>query len=241
MVIGIIIQARMGSTRLPGKIMKDLGGREILWRVVERCRKSNLANKVIIATSNEKGDDAIYNFCLRNGIDVFRGSLDNVLERYYECAKKYNLDVIVRITSDCPLIDPFIIDQTIDLFLRSNVDYVSNCLQRIFPRGLDCEVFSFKALTQAHKNAATNDEREHVTMYIVKHCSTAPYFVPKEYEGNFRLTVDEEDDYRLLKLIYDKFKTSDGIIDVKDVIKFLKQYPDIASINTHIEQKKSIG
>lgn len=241
--VGIIIQARMGATRLPGKVMKNLAGRPDLWWVAQRCKKSQLAGKVIVATSREKEDDVIYNFCQNEKINVFRGSLTNVLERYYECAKKYQLDIIVRVTADCPLIDTIIIDESIKLFLKTKVDYVSNCLNRIFPRGLDCEVFSFLALERAYHEAKTAEEKEHTTSYIVKNCRTLSYTVPKEYHGQYRLTIDEEEDYNLLFQIYEIFspKNSTKIIDVKEVIKFLNDHPEIARVNKQIEQKKSIG
>jgi len=240
MEVGIIIQARMGSTRLPGKVLKKLAGKEVLWHVVERCRRSTIAQKVIVAISTDISDDLIYNYCNANGIDVFRGDLNNVLLRYYECAKYYNLDVIVRVTSDCPLIDPYIIDECVKLFKDNHKDYVSNCLERIFPRGLDCEVFSFSALEDAAKNTQIDEEREHVTPYIIKNYNTLAYMVESAYQGNYRLTLDVDKDYDLLSLIYDKFYHQDEIIDVKKVIVFLVDNPEIANINLNIEQKSSI-
>jgi len=238
---GIIIQARMSSTRLSGKAMKKLGDREILWHVVNRCQQSKLANHVIVATSTDKSDNVIYNFCKNNNIDVYRGDLNDVLGRYYQAAKKFNLDTIVRVTGDCPLIDPDIIDASLKLFSNSKTDYVSNCLNRIFPHGLDCEVFSFDALRESFNKAAGEDEREHATLYMVKNKSLLPYDVDREYVGDFRLTIDEENDYKLLKIIYKKFYNKKDIIDTKEVIKFLKENPDIWKINISIEQKKSIG
>ncbi|MCD4761752.1 glycosyltransferase family protein [bacterium] len=241
MNIGIIIQARMSSTRLPGKILKKIAGKEVLWHVVERCKKSKLANEVIVATSEEASDNIVYNYCKTKKIDVFRGNLNNVLKRFYDCAKKYKLDMIIRITSDCPFIDAEIIDNSIKLFKNCDAKYVSNCLNRTFPRGLDCEIFSFSSLEKAYHQATTQREKEHVTPYIVEHNKKLPYQVEKAYEGNFRLTLDEIDDYRLIKHLYDKFYQSKKIIDTKKIIKYLNCNPDIAEINAHIEQKHSIG
>ena len=139
MTTGIIIQARTGSTRLPGKILLPLADMPMLWHVAMRCKKSKLADRVIVATSTDASDDPIEELCKQHGIDYFRGDLDDVLNRFKQCGDTFNLDTIVRITSDCPLIDPDIIDQSISMFnAHDDIDYVSNVLDRTFPRGLDC-------------------------------------------------------------------------------------------------------
>lgn len=242
-MIAIIIQARMSSTRLPGKVLKNLAGKEILWHVVERCKKSKLADKLIVATSEDDRDEIIKKFCKNNKIEVFSGSLNNVLKRFYDCAKNYNLTTIIRITSDCPLVDPNIIDNSIKCHLnnKKNYNYTSNCLNRTFPRGLDCEIFSFSALEDAYNNAKEPFEIEHVTPYIIKNNKTMTYTVDKEYEGNFRLVIDEEADYKLLTHIYDKFYKKSEIIDVRKIITYLKENMNITKINEKIEQKHSIN
>lgn len=237
MNIGIIIQARMRSTRLAGKVLKKLCGKEILWHVVKRCKQSKLAQQVIVATSTDSSDDVIYKFCEKQEFQVYRGSLNNVLSRYYNAAKYYKLDIIVRVTSDCPLIDPDIIDQCVKMFLKSKSDYASNILNRNFPRGLDCEVFSFKALKIANEKAKKAEEKEHVTPYIYSSNKNISCSVGKEYQGNFRLTVDEIDDYRLLKYIYNKFYKINSIINIKEVISYLKKNPRIANINQGVKNK----
>ncbi|MDP2709090.1 MAG: glycosyltransferase family protein [bacterium] len=239
MKVGIIIQARMSSTRLPGKVLMRLAGKEVLWHVVERCRKSLMAREVIVATSTDSSDDLIYNYCRVNRIEVFRGDLNNVLSRYYECAKNYKLDIVVRVTADCPLIEPLVIDETIKIFKLSGRDYVSNALERIFPRGLDCEVFSFLALEEAALNASDDKDKEHVTPYIINHKSILAYKVKKEYQGNFRLTLDTDKDYKLLSLIYNKFYRPGEIIDVREVIAYLENNPIVAEINSGVRQKSS--
>jgi len=241
MNVGIIIQARMSSTRLPGKVFKKLAGREMLWHVVQRCRRSKKANTVIVATSTEASDDPIQQFCVRERIEYCRGDLNNVLKRYTECARKHGLTTIVRVTSDCPFIDPQIIDETIATFETNNVDFVSNTLHRSFPRGLDAEVFSSEVLNDALANAHSEAEKEHVTPYITSHAKTKPFEVSHEYEGSFRLTVDEQKDYDLAVLLYEKFFEGDqSIIDVKQVINFLHKNPDVAAMNANIQQKASL-
>lgn len=231
MKVGIIIQARMNSARLPGKVLKPLAGKPVLWHVWQRCSRSRLARNIIVATSKEKSDDAIAAFCRKNKLSFFRGDLDNVLKRFYACAQEQAFDVIVRITADCPLIDPFIIDELIKLFKKSRVDYTSNCLRRVFPRGLDCEVFSFAMLKEAYQKAKSAPDKEHVTPYMIKHGATAAYTVPKSYQGHWRLTLDDETDYLFLRRIYDKFYRGSGVIDVKQVIKYLKSNPNLNKNN----------
>lgn len=228
----IIIQARMSSGRLPGKVMLPLAGHEVLSHVVMRCRQSKKAKNVVVATSTDMSDDIIADFCKTHGFPVFRGDLHDVLARYYEAAKAFHADPVIRVTSDCPLIDPQVIDGAIAQFEHAGVDYVGNTLHRTFPRGLDCEVFSFQALEEAHRHATQPREQEHVTPYIIEHATKAPYVVDAKYEGDFRLTLDEEDDYRLLKELFER-----GITDVPTVIEFLRHHTDIASINAHVQQK----
>lgn len=227
----------MGSTRLPGKIMLDLAGKPVLFRVIERCLKSTEPHLVVVATSTDPLDDAVHDLCVREGIEVFRGNLLNVLARYHQCALRYKLDVIVRVTADCPLIDPFIIDESIRLFREKRVAYVSNCLERNFPRGLDCEVFSFAALADAYQNAVREEEKEHVTPYIIKKGKTLAYPMPPLYRGEMRLTLDEQADYDLLKMLYEKFNRADRIIDVRDVIVYLHKHPELVQINAGVAQK----
>ena len=170
MKIGAIIQARMGSTRLPGKVMMTLKNKTVLEHVIERVRQSNWIDEIIIATTTDKKDNDIEKEALKCGVKVFRGSEDDVLSRYYYAAKEYGLDIIVRITSDCPLIDSKVLDEVIQFYVDKNYDVVSNAgadlSKRTYPRGLDTEVFSFKVLENAFTNAKEPYQREHVTPYI---------------------------------------------------------------------------
>jgi spore coat polysaccharide biosynthesis protein SpsF len=213
----------------------------MLARVVERCRAARRADAVVVATSTDPSDDPIARWCTENATPCFRGSLDDVLARYRAAAQRHALDAIVRVTADCPFIAPNILDETIALFWREaprGIAYVSNILDRVYPRGLDCEVLSRAALEEADARAETTEEREHVTVYMRKHCTAFPYTVPEEYRGGFRLTVDEQADYDLASLLYEKFRVAGSLVDVRAVINFLSENPDIASVNSHIEQKK---
>lgn len=239
--IHIIIQARMRSARLYGKVLLPLGNKPVLWHVVNRCKKAKLQDKIIVATSNKKTDDAIQEFCNNNDVPVFRGDEQNVLKRYYDTAHKFHSTNIVRITADCPLIDPNIIDLCIKTFQNNNCDYASNTLERTFPRGLDVEIFSFKTLEKAYQNAQNLYEQEHVTPYIWENKSNEftvqNIIAPKEYHyPHIRLTLDTEKDYALLKIIYDTFYKGTPI-ENKNVLTFLQNHKEIRLINSAVKQK----
>jgi spore coat polysaccharide biosynthesis protein SpsF len=169
MKVVAIIQARMGSSRLPGKVLTDICGETMLARVVDRVRRSKLINEVMVATTDQAADDAIVAECKKFSVPVSRGDQDDVLSRYFRAAQLSKAEIVVRITSDCPLIDPEVVDKTIAAFLEKRPDYASNCLQRTYPRGLDTEVISFTALSRAWQIAHKSYEREHVTPYIIEH------------------------------------------------------------------------
>src|SRR3989338_5071099 len=223
----IIIQARMGSGRLPGKVMKNLCGYPMLYHVVKRARGAVLADDVVVATTVLKQDDVVEKFCAENGIKYFRGREEDVLDRYYSTAKCFDSDII---------------DECIKKFAEhKGVDYLSNISIRTFPRGLDTEVFSFKALEIAHKNAEEKYEREHVTPYIWENKKGEfkigePVEASDEYRRDYRLTVDYGEDFQLVAEIYKALYNGSGIINVKDALLFLDKNPEIASINAHCEQ-----
>src|SRR5579871_1881320 len=164
-----IIQARMASTRLPGKVLADIGGRPMLARVIDRVRAASTIDDVLVATSTSRADDAIEVLCREHRIAVFRGDENDVLDRYYRAAQATRADVVVRITADCPLHDPQVIDTVVSRFDPSRFDYASNAVDRTYPDGLDVEVFSFQALERAWREAQWASEREHVTAFIWKH------------------------------------------------------------------------
>ncbi len=241
-----IIQARMGSTRLPGKIMKELMGHPMLWHAVQRVRSAKKLNRVVVATTTNKEDDVVEQFCKENEIPYYRGSAENVLSRYCEAAKKFNADVVVRITADCPLISPEIIDQCVDVYFRSGCDYVSNGAppeNRTYIRGLDVEVFSFAALCRAFEQATEAYEKEHVTPYIWenKHGTYKIHPVlpaPPEYAKDYRLTVDYPEDFTLIEKVYAAlYRKPSEVIPISEAIAFLDTYPDVAQLNAHCVQK----
>lgn len=234
--ISIIIQARIGSTRLPGKVLKSFNGKSVLWHVINRVSKSKYINNVIIATTTEEKDDIIYNYCNQNNIPVFRGSENDVLDRYYQCAKKYKMTDIVRITADCPLHDAAIIDKVIEKYLDENLgfDYVSNTFEYTYPDGMDVEVFSFKVLEEAWKNAALLSEREHVTPYIRKNPNYKKLnvFAEKKYP-QYRLTLDCDEDFQLIERIYNGIGKDDFSLD--DIVSFLDKNTYLPSLNMKYE------
>lgn len=233
---GIIIQTRMGSTRLPGKIMLELAGKPVLWHVVERCKQANVDN-VVVATTNKKEDDKIVQFCKENNYNYFRGSEEDVLDRYYQCAKEFGLDNIIRVTSDCPLIDYKVLNELVQLF--KECDYCSNTINRTYPRGYDCAIFTFEALEYMWNNAENKAEREHVTKFILDNKDKFNIFELKNNEdySAYRLTLDENDDYKLIKEIFSRLFEKDIFFGLDKVVSLMKKEPELAKINEHVEQK----
>jgi len=237
----IIIQARMWSTRLPGKIMLSLAWKPVLWHDIERCKKCKNINDIIITTTTNSEDDIIERWCINNNVKFFRWSSSDVLNRYYETAKYFNSDIIVRITSDCPLVEPEIIDWLVQNFDTNIYNYSTNCLDRVFPRWFDTEVFTFKSLEDANLYSEDLHEKEHVTPYIIKNWKVDRYVVDRWFYSDARLTLDRLEDYVLLNYIYDTFYYEDKIIDNKEVLIFLEKNKDVKNINLAIKQKDSIG
>lgn len=237
----IIVQARVSSTRLPGKIFKEVLGRPLLDYVIERLRRVSLADNIVIATTTNPKDQEVVSFCCNASYDLFRGSEDDVLKRYAEAARAFDADIIVRICSDCPLIDPAIIDAAIQLYHAKapNVDYVSNTLNRTYPRGMDVEVFSLKTLLEAEQKAVKSEEREHVTPYIWSHPDLykLAQTTQKNNESHHRWTVDTEEDFTLIKKILESVYPLNPAFTKDQVIDLLKHHPDWFYINQHIKQK----
>jgi len=220
--------------------MKNLAGKPVLWHDVERCLEARTVDRVILATTTNPEDDTIESAAKSWGVPCYRGSSDNVLDRYYQTALAYPSDIIVRITSDCPLIDPVIIDRVVSA-LEAN-DYVTNIFERNFPRGLDVEVFTMSALKKTWMAAKTAFDREHVTTYIRQHAAaefrTANVTMPSEYNyPNFRLTLDTQEDYQLFEAIYNEFYKEGELIHVPEVLTWLTQHPEVSSLNVEIKQK----
>lgn len=231
MTIGCIIQARLGSTRLPNKIIQLLDQKStVLDYVINQTTNSKLIEKIIIATTNLVEDDVILKTVSKKNLDYFRGDSNDVLDRYYQCAKRFSLSTIVRITSDCPLVDPNIIDDSIKFFKNNSFDYVSNVHPQTFPIGIAVEVFSFKSLQKAWKNAKLPSEREHVTPYLYNNKKFNIYNL--EYSTNLtsiRITIDRENDLKLVRNVVSKIKNRPILLS--DIVKLHNEDPKMFKLN----------
>lgn len=235
----IIVQARMTSTRLPGKVLLPLAGEPMLVRLLERLRRVQRADGIVIATTTNVTDDPIAALCAQQGVPCHRGSELDVLSRYADAARLHAADVVVRITSDCPLIDPALIDQLIAVYEEGDSDYVSNMLPPTWPYGMAVEVFSATALAQAHAEATQDAEREHVTPFI--------YWHPQRYRlrnvaspvalSHHRWTVDTPEDYELVRRLFDHLLPTNPHFTQADVLALLDAHPDWIAINQHVQQK----
>lgn len=238
--IVIIVQARMGSTRLPGKSMKPIAGKPMLGYVIERLRHSRQAQALVVATTTEPQDQPIADFCDSMGVECFRGHPEDLLDRYKKAADLTQATVIVRVTGDCPLIDSAIVDKVIGRYLEIKPDYASNTLERTYPRGMDVEVFSKDALDRAYAEAEWTAEREHVTPYIYHH--------PDEFrlenvsldkdQSHLRLTVDTSEDFKLISLIIESLKNRHPNFTLDDILNEIKKHPEWIDINAEIRQKR---
>lgn len=237
----VIMQARMGSTRLPGKVLLDLAGKPMLVRAVERIQRVKNIDDIVIATTSESADDIIISMCCDYGWNFFRGSENDVLDRYYQAAREYHAKTIVRITSDCPLIEPTIVDQVIDEFTSHmpNVDYVSNCFPiRTYPRGLDTEVISFSALERCWKEDTNPLFREHVTAYINHNADQFRIFeVNNDTDlSSMRWTVDSPEDFDFVSQVFHHF--GENMFSWTDILDLLNEHPELQEINKNIQQKE---
>ena len=242
MKIGAIIQARVGSSRLPNKVMMDLFGKSVLNHVITRLKQSNLLDEIIIATTTNVSDNIIINEAISLGVKSFRGSELNVLERYYITAIHHSLDVVVRITSDCPLIDPRILDKMISFYSRNTFDIITNggtdALQRTFPRGLDIEIFSFNSLREAYLNATKPYQLEHVTPYLYENSNNAYFYKNRINLSHHRWTLDTQEDWDFIYKVYTFLYHGNHNFYMKDILKLLSKHKYLTEINSHIEQKR---
>lgn len=240
MKIVAIIQARMTSTRLPGKVLMQVMNKPLLAYQLERVKSSKFIDEIVVATTLNDTDIPIVELCEQLSISCYRGSELDVLSRYYEAAIEYKADIIVRLTSDCPLIDPEIIDQVINYYLNNNYDYVSNTQVRSFPRGMDTEVFSLENLELAFSNGNKDYEREHVTpyFYLNKELFSIGQVIHEADNSNFRLTVDTREDLELITILLKKLYLKNGDFGLNNIIEELEKDTSLAKINAHIEQKK---
>ena len=227
----------MGSSRLPNKVLMDINGTPSLKFMIDRVYKSKILDKVVVATTLNEQDDEIVEFCLNNNISCFRGSENDVLDRYYKTAKEYNAETIIRLTSDCPLIDPELIDETIHLFTHEKVDYAANAVPpelKKYPDGSDVEVFSFKALKNAWTHAKDLKDREHVTFYLWnKENDFTTAMLNNEHDwGKYRITVDYKEDLKLVRKIAEILKVQNKFGYTHEIIEILKENKELFDINS---------
>jgi len=233
-----IIQARVGSSRLPGKVLRDVAGKTMLARVIDRVRCIAGVNEALVATTREPADQAIVDECDRLGTPSFLGSQTDVLDRYYQAAMAYKADAVVRITSDCPLLDPQVAERVVSVFHAGTWDYVSNTLERTFPRGLDTEIMSARALARAWREADKPYQRAHVTPYFqqnpqifrLRSVTSGGDF------GDMRWTVDTAEDLEFVRAVYARLSPG-AEFGWHEVRKLLKQEPQLAELNSHVRQK----
>ena len=242
-----IIQARMGSTRLPAKTLIEICGKPVLQHIIERVQHCELIEEIVVATTENKEDYLIVELCEKLGVKSFTGSESDVLDRFYRCAKKFNADIVVRVTADDPFKDPEVIDKAIrELISDKGLDYVSNTIKPTYPEGIDIEVFAFNALERAWKEAVRISEREHVTPYI---WSNPEIFRVSNFENdinlsNLRWTLDTPQDLEFTREVYKRLYCAGRVFLLKDILALLHKEPELSRINSGIERnagyKKSI-
>jgi len=239
MRVGIISQARMTSTRLPGKVLLPAAGQSLLAWHVQRLRQTELP--IFLAITTNAQDDVLADFAAQHDLTVTRGDEHDVLSRYYACATAHQLDVIVRVTSDCPLIAPELIAEGVRRYLAAQDSrlYLSNALERSYPRGFDFEIFSYEMLAEARARATRPEDREHVTPYLHQNRPGTVHFAhltrPAD-ASQYRLTVDTPEDFTLVKSLLEEHNA--GALGAEELIALLEVHPELAAINAHIEQKK---
>ena len=240
MRIGVTIEARMTSSRLPGKVLMEACGKSMLELMVERVKCVNGLDEIILATTNNDTDDCLAFLAEKMGISCFRGSEHDVLGRILKASEEYNIDIIVELTGDCPLIDPACIEKVIDEFFQNKPDYATNALSKTYPLGMEAQVFPSSILAEVAQ--LTNDplDREHVTLYIYK--NTEKYNVLSisadgiHNRPEFQLTLDEKDDYKLIKNIFENLYIQKPDFTLSDIIQFLDRHPAIANVNSNVNR-----
>jgi len=240
MQFGIIVQARMGSKRFPGKVLKKYKGVSILKVLIDKLKFTKMGNKLIVATTKNKNDKKIIEFCKKNNVQYFIGSTNNVLERYYKCAKKYNIKNIIRLTADCPFIDLSLLKRMSFIFNRKNFYYLSNTypLPCKYPDGSDIEIFTFKALTRAFLNAELPSEKEHVTNFFYKKKSKKIKRIdPIKNLSNYRYTIDNKNDFKIFKRVIDEFDYKKILkLRMGELVKFLDKNPNLTKYQRNIKR-----
>jgi spore coat polysaccharide biosynthesis protein SpsF len=235
-----VVQARMTSTRLPGKILMDLDGEPLLKRQLDRLKRCSTADEIVVACTTNAADEPLAALCAREGVSIFRGSENDVLSRYLGAARAAKADLVVRVTSDCPLICPEVCDKVVESI--GDADYASNTLKRTYPRGLDTEAFTFAALEKAAAEATSAPAREHVTWYM--HTEARAAFRSRSIEdlddhSALRWTVDLPEDLEAVRRLWTGLKLSEKALGYRDILAYATAHPEIAALNAAIEQKKS--
>ncbi|MBM09935.1 MAG: spore coat biosynthesis protein F [Magnetovibrio sp.] len=234
------IEARMTSSRLPGKVLMQAAGKPMLEHMIERISRAQMLDGIVVATTKNKTDDPIVELADRMGVGCFRGSEVDVLGRVLCAARTNNVDVIVETTGDCPLIDPSLIDLCINSFLDTDVDYVSNILHRTFPVGMDIQVFSTDVLADVAKRTSEPDDREHVSLYIYRHPEIYTLKnIPASDEfarADLSLTLDTQADFDLLRIIFEKLYPVNPLFGLSEIIALIESNPDLTKINSHVRR-----
>lgn len=241
MKVTAIIEARMKSTRLPGKNLRPILGRPMLEMLIERLKRCRMLDGIVVATTPDVTDDVIEVLCGKLGVSCFRGSMEDVLDRVLRAAQSVDADVIVEITGDCPLTDPGIVDQAVEFFLGNKYDYVSNVLQLTYPLGIAVQVFPVKVLEEVSRLTQDPADREHVSLYIYEHPERYALHniesgLPEKYR-NYRLTVDTSEDFALICAIFEALYPDKPAFDLGDMLAFLDSNPALLELNRGIQQR----
>lgn len=241
MKIAAIIQARCGSTRFPNKVFADLCGHPLIWHVVNRLRFASTVDEIVLATTINFGDQKLYDWGIKNNITVFRGSENDVLNRYYRASEEVNADIVIRITADDPFKEPSIIDKAVQKLLKEGADFVCNNFPPSFPEGLDVEVFTKRALSIAEQNSESNFEREHVTQYFYHNPSLFKILNISNHKNlsGLRWTLDTEEDFLMTRQIYSLlYKDDSSIFYMDDILDLLERFPEISRMNLGVTRSE---
>jgi len=238
-----ILQARTGSSRLPGKVLRKIKGKTLLELYLDRVKHSRLIDKIVVATTTKPSDNVIEELAKKLGFDCFRGSENDLLDRFWQCAKKYKADVVVRLTSDNIFVDYQVLDRAIKIFIENQVDFVTNHFEPTYPEGLDVEVYSIGALERSWQEAQLLSEREHVFPYIQNHQSQFKIinFGQEPDYSHLRWTIDYECDFEMAEIIYDYLYDDNPIFLQDDILCVLEKHPEIAEMNAHIKRKEGVN
>ncbi len=237
-----IVQARMGSTRLPGKVMMEIVGRPMLWHIINRLKRAKSIHEIAVATSSRKEDDVIIALASECGVETFAGSDQDVLDRYYQCARKIGAETVVRITADDPFKDPMVIDLVVRAYIDSKkrIDYASNTIKPTFPEGLDVEAFSYEALETTWRSAKEDFDREHVTAYIWRNPDRFSLLNVENTQGDqshLRWTVDTPEDMAFARAVYERLYPKKEVFLMDDILNLLRESPEISQINSKVKQR----